>query len=154
MNITNVHKLWLVAILFIAAAGFTVYQRYWHQHNFKCESELHIADTPYSYQGLLSFTFDSGEGRYDAKGTYQEGNKPTQEEKLSVLFRYWQEGDNVIMVSDLNNASVVKSIPAFNFPDFFVSRGRGLIVKMHPINSNAVLLLVNEIPVLVCHRVR
>ncbi|EPQ0972135.1 hypothetical protein NNU90_002305 [Citrobacter farmeri] len=154
MVLNKTKGLWLIAFLLTGLALVLLYQRQWPEKNFKCDGEITITQHNALFNGLLRFTFEGGEGRYDAKGIYQMVNEPAQTEVLSVQFRYWLEDGSIIMVSALNNATSLKSAQSLNLPDFFLKPGRGFVLKMQPLNSDTVILLENDLPVLVCHRTR
>lgn len=152
MSLTKTKGLWFIAFMLAGLASVLLYQHNLAEKNFKCDGEITITQKNDLFKGLLRFTFEGGEGRYDAKGIYRQDDEPEQKEALSVQFRYWKEEGNIIMVSDLNNTALLKSAKSISLPDFFMMPGRGFVVKIQPLNSDAVILLENDLPVLVCHR--
>jgi hypothetical protein len=148
--------LWSCCAVLLVIALFVV-RKYitWQNDHFSCESHLTIVDHASTYDVIMHFAFNGGEGKYESTGRYLQNGIPPVVMTNNFNFKYWRENGRVVMVSVDNNVSP-KNINYFlpNLPDFFRFKDRGMSVRIVPENAMSYTFIYEDAPLFYCTRNR
>ncbi|MBB1199397.1 hypothetical protein EGM70_03665 [Enterobacteriaceae bacterium 89] len=148
----KVKLLWGVACISLLAAIASTWKNYSTADRFSCQGQTYIIGNNAVTSALYRLTLAEGKGKFDITSHVNQPGKPELSFQSVVLFNYLYKDENIIMVSQSDNTQSEKVKEAMNIPDFFMYSGRGLELRLSPLNRNSYLLSYGGSPHLYCKK--
>ncbi|MCD1125901.1 hypothetical protein LPW36_07765 [Jinshanibacter sp. LJY008] len=142
-----------IALIFALAGSPLFWAGYlsWKNNHFTCESEITIINDKGSYDTIMLFTFNDGEGRYSSIGDLQENGQPAKRISHEMRFRYVLDKKDIMMISeqtDTNPGRLGKL--DYLVPDFFRIQGRGIGMHLLYQSFSSYMFTLDDMPLFYC----
>ncbi|MBK5145676.1 hypothetical protein I2494_18540 [Budviciaceae bacterium BWR-B9] len=123
----------------------------WKSNHFACESEITVISNKGSYDAIMLFTFNGGEGWYSSVGDLQEAGQPTKKTSHEMRFRYVLDNKDIVMISEQTDANPGRLDKlSYLVPDFFRIQGRGISIHLLHQNVSSYIFTQDNMPLFYC----
>lgn len=145
--------LWGVAIFILLCATGLAFMKKSSVSNFSCQGDAIFNEYGNKLTSSVKFSFIDGNGRYAANSIYTQSGFSEQTFSNTIYFNYWREGEEIIMISNNDNARSETLKPLAKLPDFFLYRDRGIAVKILRPNHNSFIFIHEDTPIFYCNSI-
>ena len=153
MRIRYTLCLWLYVVAMSIFSFMIIIYSETNDTYFTCNSQFTIAYQKNYISIFIKYNFADGKGKYELVGKLVEGDKPVKNIIRTMGFSYFKNNNSLVMISDSDNPNGDNAkllVP--ELPDFFIYKGRSMILQIYNRGTSSMLLAQDDTPVLFCKK--